>query len=89
MSIFGIAKKGLGLLGKKKKIDLKKIHDKYFEQVQHSIDKGFKMKKKGKDIVKEGLKGLGKHSKKTAPVGGAVAAGEAYGRHREKSKGKK
>ena len=59
MSIFGIAKKGLGLLGKKK-VDLKKIHDKYFEQVQHSVDKGFKMKKKGKDIVKEGLKGLKK-----------------------------
>ena len=53
-SIFGIAKKGLGLLGKKKKkTDLKKIHDKYF-------DKSVEMKQKGKDIVKEGLKGLGK-----------------------------
>ena len=52
MSIFGIAKKGLGLLGKKK-IDLKKIHDKFF-------DKSGEMKQKGKDIVKEGLKGLGK-----------------------------
>ena len=52
-SIFGIAKKGLGLLGKKKKTDLKKIHDKYF-------DKSGEMKQKGKDIVKEGLKGLGK-----------------------------
>ena len=31
--------------------NLKKIHDKYF-------DKSGKMKKKGKDIVKEGLKGL-------------------------------
>ena len=51
MSIFGIAKKGLGLLGKKKKIDLKKIHDKFF-------DKSGKMKKKGEDIVKKGLKGL-------------------------------
>ena len=75
-SIFGIAKKGLGLLGKKKKIDLKKIHDKYFDKSG--------MKQKGKDIVKEGLKGLGKHSKKTAPVGGAVAAGEAYGVHKSK-----
>ena len=51
MSIFGIAKKGLGLLGKKKKTDLKKIHDKFF-------DKSGEMKQKGKDIVKEGLKGL-------------------------------
>ena len=51
-SIFGIAKKGLGLLGKKKKIDLKKIHDKYFDKSG--------MKQKGKDIVKEGLKGLRK-----------------------------
>ena len=56
-SIFGIAKKGLGLLGKKKKkTDLKKIHDKYF-------DKSGEMKQKGKDIVKEGLKGLGKKKK--------------------------
>ena len=38
---------------KKKKTDLKKIHDKYF-------DKSGEMKQKGKDIVKEGLKGLGK-----------------------------
>ena len=52
MSIFGIAKKGLGLLGKKNKIDLKKIHDKYFDKSG--------MKQKGKDIVKEGLKGLKK-----------------------------
>ena len=52
MSIFGIAKKGLGLLGKKKKIDLKKIHDKYFDKSG--------MKQKGKNIVKEGLKGLRK-----------------------------
>jgi len=51
MSIFGIAKKGLGLLGKKK-VDLKKIHDKFFDKSG--------MKQKGKDIVKEGLKGLGK-----------------------------
>ena len=51
MSIFGIAKKGLGLLGKKK-VDLKKIHDKYFGTSG--------MKQKGKDIVKEGLKGLKK-----------------------------
>tara|TARA_R110002051_G_scaffold163037_1_gene234517 strand:- start:331 stop:555 length:225 start_codon:yes stop_codon:yes gene_type:complete len=51
-SIFGIAKKGLGLLGKKKKIDLKKIHDKYFDKSG--------MKQKGKNIVKEGLKGLRK-----------------------------
>ena len=45
---------------KASEVDLKKIHDKYFEQVQHSVDKGFKMKKKGEDIVKEGLKGLKK-----------------------------
>ena len=51
MSIFGIAKKGLGLLGKKK-VDLKKIHDKFFDKSG--------MKQKGKDIVKEGLKGLKK-----------------------------
>ena len=71
MAGIGKAIKGLGLLAKKYKKavtkkasiqtgDLKKIHDKYFEQVQHSIDKGFKMKQKGKDIVKEGLKGLKK-----------------------------
>ena len=29
MSIFGIAKKGLGLLGEREKIDLKEIHDKF------------------------------------------------------------
>ena len=52
MAGIGIAKKGLGLLGKKKKIDLKKIHDKYFDKSG--------MKQKGKDIVKEGLKGLKK-----------------------------
>jgi len=33
-----------------KALDLKKIHDKYFDKSG--------MKKKGKDIVKEGLKGL-------------------------------
>ena len=32
--------------------DLKKIHDKFFDKSG--------MKQKGKDIVKEGLKGLGK-----------------------------
>ena len=32
-------------------VDLKSIHDKFF-------DKSGKMKQKGKDIVKEGLKGL-------------------------------
>ena len=32
-------------------VDLKKIHDKFF-------DKSGEMKKKGKDILKEGLKGL-------------------------------
>ena len=35
---------------KASEIDLKKIHDKYFDKSG--------MKKKGKDIVKEGLKGL-------------------------------
>ena len=68
-SIVGKALRGFGRalkrkasiqMGKKSDVDLKKIHDKYFEQVQHSIDKGFKMKPKGKDIVKEGLKGLKK-----------------------------
>ena len=53
MAGIGKAIKGLGLLGKKKKTDLKKIHDKFF-------DKSGEMKQKGKDIVKEGLKGLGK-----------------------------
>ena len=37
----------------RKPSDLKKIHDKFF-------DKSGEMKQKGKDIVKEGLKGLGK-----------------------------
>ena len=37
---------------KKSSSDLKKIHDKYFDKSG--------MKKKGKDIVKEGLKGLKK-----------------------------
>ena len=32
-------------------VDLKKIHDKFF-------DKAGKMKKEGKDIIKKGLKGL-------------------------------
>jgi hypothetical protein len=36
-----------------KDLDLKEIHDKYF-------DKSGEMKQKGKDIVKEGLKGLKK-----------------------------
>ena len=36
---------------KHKALDLKKIHDKFF-------DKSGEMKQKGKDIVKEGLKGL-------------------------------
>ena len=77
MAGIGIAKRGLGLLGKKKKkktgwganlkersrvfkegqekhkaLDLKEIHDKYFDKSG--------MKQKGKDIVKEGLKGLKK-----------------------------
>ena len=38
---------------KHKALDLKEIHDKYF-------DKSGEMKQKGKDIVKEGLKGLKK-----------------------------
>ena len=38
---------------KASEINLKKIHDKYF-------DKSGEMKQKGKDIVKEGLKGLKK-----------------------------
>ena len=37
---------------KKSSSDLKKIHDKYFDKSG--------MKQKGKDIVKEGLKGLKK-----------------------------
>jgi len=36
---------------KSKEVDLQQIHDKFF-------DKSGKMKQKGKDIVKEGLKGL-------------------------------
>ena len=59
MSGIGIAKKGLGLLkqafksrGKKSDVNLKEIHDKYFDKSG--------MKQKGKDIVKEGLKGLKK-----------------------------
>ena len=39
-------------MGKKSDVDLKKIHDKYFDKSG--------MKQKGKDIVKEGLKGLKK-----------------------------
>jgi len=39
----------------RKPSDLKKIHDKYFDKSG--------MKQKGKDIVKEGLKGLGKKKK--------------------------
>ena len=64
MAGIGKAIKGLGLLAKKYKKavtkkasvqtgDLKKIHDKFF-------DKSGEMKQKGKDIVKEGLKGLKK-----------------------------
>ena len=66
MAGIGKAIKGLGLLAKKYKKykkavrekagrqtgDLKKIHDKYFDKSG--------MKQKGKDIVKEGLKGLKK-----------------------------
>ena len=66
MAGIGKAIKGLGLLAKKYKKavtkkasvqtgDLKKIHDKYFDKSG--------MKQKGKDIVKEGLKGLGKKKK--------------------------
>ena len=42
---------------KKSSSDLKKIHDKYFDKSG--------MKQKGKDIVKEGLKGLRKQPKGT------------------------
>ena len=62
MSGIGIAKKGLGLLKKYRTAireraasqtgDLKKIHDKFFDKSG--------MKQKGKDIIKEGLKGLKK-----------------------------
>ena len=63
MAGIGKAIKGLGLLAKKYKKavtkkasvqtgDLKKIHDKFFDKSG--------MKQKGKDIVKEGLKGLKK-----------------------------
>ena len=65
MGVVGAALRGFGRALKtvKKKhtenwkkaseVDLKKIHDKFF-------DKSGEMKQKGKDIVKEGLKGLGK-----------------------------
>ena len=57
-SIVGKALRGFGralksFKGKKSNVNLKEIHDKYF-------DKSGEMKQKGKDIVKEGLKGLGK-----------------------------
>ena len=45
-----LATKGKNL-GKTSDVDLKQIHDKFF-------DKSGKMKQKGKDIVKKGLKGL-------------------------------
>jgi len=47
----GIVKKLLTKSKKTSDVDLKGIHDKFF-------DKSGKMKQKGKDIVKEGLKGL-------------------------------
>ena len=52
-----LANKGLGLLGRKKKtnVNLKEIHDKYFDKSG--------MKHKGYDIIREGLKGLGKKKK--------------------------
>ena len=61
-SIVGKALRGFGRalkrkasiqMGKKSDVDLKKIHDKFF-------DKSGEMKQKGKDIVKEGLKGVKK-----------------------------
>ena len=49
---FWLGKKIAQQAGKKsEEVDLQKIYDKFF-------DKSGKMKKKGKDIVKEGLKGL-------------------------------
>ena len=42
---------GKKIFKKKSDVDLKKIHDKFF-------DKSGKMKQKGKDIVKKGLTGL-------------------------------
>ena len=59
MGVVGAALRGFGRalkrkasiqMGKKSDVDLKKIHDKFFDKSG--------MKQKGKDIVKEGLKGL-------------------------------
>ena len=49
-----LANKWLGLLGRKKKtnVNLKEIHDKYFDKSG--------MKHKGYDIFREGIKGLEK-----------------------------
>ena len=47
----GIVKKIFTKSKKTSDVDLKKIHDKFF-------DKSGEMKKKGKDILKEGLEGL-------------------------------
>ena len=57
------------------------------------VDRNVKSKEVFKTI--QGLRKKLKPSKlkkiaiKTAPIGAAAAAGESYGRHREKSKGKK
>ena len=37
-------------------------------------------------LLSQAVLGVKKIAKKTAPIGGAAAAGVAYGRHREKSK---
>ena len=74
MSGIGIAKKGLGLLKKKIKSGSK-------------LRKGIRKLPFGKfvDFPLE----VATKQKKAAALGAAVAAGESYGRHSEKRKGKK
>jgi len=91
MAGIGKAIKGLGLLAKKYK---KGVAKKASIQIGKGVvDRNVKSKEVFKTI--QGLRKKPKPSKlkkiaiKTAPIGAAAAAGEAYGRHREKSKGKK
>ena len=94
MAGIGIAKKGLGLLKQAFKSRGRKpgVLDKVIGK--GVVDRNVKSKEVFKTIQglrKKPKKGINykKIAIKTAPIGAAAAAGESYGRHREKSKGKK
>ena len=95
MAGIGIAKKGLGLLKKKIKsgVIYRNVKSKEMFKVMKDIKHGSKLRKgirklpfgKFVDFPIE----VATKQKKAAALGAAVAAGESYGRHSEKRKGKK